>query len=150
GAEYDVVVNFDPGSGFLTGIAIRGTLFAPFGKKFPVENGDAPSLKVLGEAAFVINKDNLTAEWAALSSFIERLGTWIEDADKLFKANPLGEVRTQICFWELRQYQELCNVFGRHLTKIFDLPVRNQRALAWLFPAEELMEKSDSICPNIV
>ena len=35
GAEFDIIVNFDSGSGFLTGIAIRGALFSPFGSKFP-------------------------------------------------------------------------------------------------------------------
>ena len=149
-AEYDIVVNFDAGSGFLTGIAVRGILFAPFGQTFPAENGDPKSFKSLGEEAFVINKDNLSAEWAALSSFIEKFGTWIEETNSLFKAQGFGAVRTQICFWELRQYEELCNAFGRHLLDILNLPVRSQRALAWIFPAEELMEKSDSICPNII
>jgi AAA domain len=150
-AEYDIVVNFDAGSGFLTGIALRGILFAPFGKQFPVENGGAAQgFKPLGEAAFVVNKDNLMAEWAALLSFIEKLGTWLEDADKTFQSQAFGSVRTQICFWEVRQYEELCNAFGRHLLKVLDLPVRYQRALAWLFPAEELMEKADHICPNII
>ncbi len=149
-AEYDIVVNFDPGSGFLTGIALRGILFAPFGKTFPAENGQTPSFKSLGEEAFVINKDNLAAEWAALSSFIDKFGTWIEETDKQFKAQGWGAARTQICFWELVQYEELCNAFGRHLLEILNLPIRSQRALAWIFPAEELMEKADSICPNIV
>jgi hypothetical protein len=150
GAEYDIIVNFDSGSGLLTGIAIRGILFSPYGKKFPAENGAEQTFKSIGEAAFVINKDNPIAEWAALSSFIERFGGWIEEADKLFSGQKFGSVRTQICFWEARQYEELCNAFGRHLLQILDLPVRYQRALAWLFPAEELMEKEEHVCPNII
>ncbi len=150
-AEYDIVVNFDAGSGFLTGIALRGILFAPYGKQFPAAVGAQPqSFKSLGEAAFVVGKDNLQAEWAAVSAFIDKLASWIEDADKLFKAQAFGTLRTQICFWELRQYEELCNAFGRHLLNILELPGRFQRALAWIFPPEELLEKSDSICPNIV
>lgn len=151
GAEYQIIVNFDVGSGFLTGIALRGTLFAPYDKNFPAEKGgEAQSLKVLGEVAFVVSKDHLTAEWAALSAFIEKFGTWIEDTDRLFKTQTFGEVRTQIAFWEVRQYKELCNAFGRHLNRVLDLPVRTQRALAWLFPPDELMEKFDSVCPNII
>jgi len=150
GAEYDIVVNFDAGSGLITGIAIRGILFSPYDKKFPAENGVEHTFKSLGEAAFVVNKDNPVAEWAALSSFIERFGAWIEEADKLFSGQNFGPVRTQICFWELRQYEELCNSFGRHLLQILDLPARYQRALAWLFPAEELMEKEEHVCPNII
>lgn len=150
GAEFDIVVNFDPGSGFLTGVALRGALFAPFGKKFQTEDGEGQSIRPLGEAAFVVSKDNAVAEWAALNSFIERLATWIDDAKKVFDDHGMGTLRTQICFWELRQYTELCNAFGRHLLDILQLSGRSQRALAWIFPAEELMEKAEQICPNIV
>lgn len=150
GAEFDIVVNFDPGSGFLTGLALRGTLFAPFGHKFQKADGEVQSIRSLGEAAFVVSKDNVVAEWAALNSFIERLATWIDDAKKVFDDHGMGTLRTQICFWELRQYTELCNAFGRHLLQIIQLSGRSQRALAWIFPAEELMEKAEQICPNIV
>jgi hypothetical protein len=36
------------------------------------------------------------------------------------------------------------------LLKVLELPIRYQRAVAWLFPAEELMEKAEHICPNII
>ncbi|MEX0827667.1 MAG: hypothetical protein WD005_01820, partial [Haliea sp.] len=151
GAEFDIVINFDSGSGFLTGIAIRGTLFSPFGAKFPPVDGKEPSaVKSLGEDAFVVGKDTAVAEWAAVLSFIERFASWIEDAEQQFGANKFGTLHTQICFWEVRQYEELCNAFGRHLLSILNLPERSQRALAWIFPSDELMEKSDHICPNIV
>lgn len=151
GAEFDIIVNFDSGSGFLTGIAIRGALFSPFGSKFPAVDGKDPSsVKSLGEDAFVVNKDTAVAEWAAILSFIERFAGWIEEAEKQFTANTFGTLHTQICFWEVRQYEELCNAFGRHLLNILDLQERYQRALAWIFPPDELLEKSDHICPNIV
>lgn len=150
GAEFDIIVNFDAGSGLLTGIATRGTLFAPFGHKFPNDEGIGIGLKPLGEAAFVVNKDNLLAEWAALSGFIAKLGGWIEDAEKVFKDQGMGPLRTQICFWELRQYEELCNAFGRHLLSVLSLGPKAQRALAWIFPPEDLLEKTEQICPNIV
>jgi hypothetical protein len=151
GAEYDIVVNFDPGSGLLTGIAVRGFLSAPFGQMFPAEPGGTPqSFRVLPESDYIINKDNVEAEWAALSAFIDRLGGWIQQTESLFVSCGFGSPRSQMCFWELVQYEELCNAFGRHLPRILDLAARHQRALAWIFPAEELMEKSDAICPNIV
>ena len=149
-AEFDIVVNFDAGSGLLTGIAARATLFAPFGQKFPKDDGDDQSIKPLGEEAFVIPKDNHVAEWASLSLFVDKLGGWIEEANQIFTDNNFGALRTQICFWEVRQYEELCNAFGRHLLDILNLPVRTQRALAWIFPPEELLEKFEDICPNIV
>lgn len=151
GAEFDIIVNFDSGSGFLTGIAIRGTLFSPFGSKFTALDGKEPSsVKSMGEDAFVVNKDTAVAEWAAVLSFIERFAGWIEEAGKQFATNNFGTLHTQICFWEVRQYEELCNAFGRHLLNILDLPERSQRALAWIFPPDELLEKSDQVCPNIV
>src|SRR5581483_11766019 len=151
GAEFDIIVNFDSGSGLLTGIAIRGTLFSPYGSKFPATNGKEPSsIKVLGDDAFVVNKDTAVAEWAAILSFIERFASWIDQAEKEFAANNFGTLHTQICFWEVRQYEELCNAFGRHLLNILDLQGRYQRPLAWIFPPDELLEKSDYVCPNIV
>jgi hypothetical protein len=151
GAEFDIIVNFDSGSGFLTGIAVRGALFSPYGKKFPAADGKEPlSIKALGEASFVVTKDTAVAEWAAIQSFIERLAVWIEGSEKEFTANNFGPVHTQICFWEVRQYEELCNAFGRHLLQILDLQPRYQRALAWIFPPDELLEKSEHICPSII
>jgi hypothetical protein len=151
GAEFDIIVNFDSGSGFLTGVAIRGTLFAPYERTFPpVAGKDSSPVKSLGEDAFVVNKDASVAEWAAIQSFIERFAGWIEEAERQFTTNNFKTLHTQICFWEVRQYEELCNAFGRHLLNILDLPERSQRALAWIFPPDELMEKSDHICPNIV
>lgn len=151
GAEFDIIVNFDSGSGLLTGIAIRGALFSPFGSKFPAVDGKEPSsVKSLGEDAFVVNKDTAVAEWAAVLSFIECFAGWIEEAETQFAANHFKTLHTQICFWEARQYEELCNAFGRHLLNILDLPERSQRALAWIFPPGELLEKLEQICPNII
>lgn len=150
GAEFDVIVNFDAGSGFLTGVAIRGALFSPYGRQFPTDDGKGQSIMTLGEAAFVINKDTVQAEWAALSAFIDKFAGWLDLADKLFNDLNFDKVRTQLFFWEVRQYEELCNAFGRHLLDVLELPDRSQRALAWIFPPEELLEKSDHICPNIV
>lgn len=150
-AEYQVVVNFDAGSGFLTGIAIRGTLFAPFKKTFPAEGEKAASpVNVLGSASFVVPKDTLTAEWSALFGFVEKFASWIANAEAFYKAQGWEAVKTQICFWEARQYEELCNAFGRHLLKVLGLPEKYQRALAWIFPAEQLMERDHEICPAIV
>src|SRR5262249_9582624 len=102
GAEFDIIVNFDSGSGFLTGIAIRGALFSPFGSKFPALAGNEPSsVKSMGEEAFVVNKDTAVAEWAAILSFIERFANWIVEAENQFTSNHFGTLHTQICFWEV-------------------------------------------------
>lgn len=151
GAEFDLIVNFDAGSGFLTGIALRGSMAAPFGKSFAATPGQSPkTIEFLGEAAFVVPKDNLSAEWSALQGFIDKLSEWVDKAEKTFTANGWGSVHTQICLWESRQYEELCNAFGRHLLKILDLKGKANRALAWVFPSESLMEREEEICPSIV
>ena len=149
-AEYDVIVNFDAGSGFLTGIALRAVISAPYGEAFDDTTEPPKTLDVLGERAFVVPKDNLAAEWSALLAFIEQLGDWVDQAEAIFKDRKWGRARTQICFWEPRQYEELCNAFGRHLLDVLGLPSKSQRALAWIFPPERLMEREDEICPNIV
>ena len=149
-AEFDIVVNFDAGSGFLTGIALRGVITAPYGKSLSPPGDPPKSLALLGEKAFVVPKDNLAAEWSALQAFIDALADWIDASEKTYKDAGWGKVQTQICFWEARQYEELCNAFGRHLFKILDLPTRTQKALAWIFPADELMERDEEICPSIV
>lgn len=150
-AEYDIIVNFDAGSGFLTGIAVRGILFAPYMQKFPPgPDGVSKAFIALGEQAFVVPKDNLNAEWSVLQAFIERLGGWIEQAETTFKAQGWGLPKTQICFWEERQYEELCNAFGRHLLNVLSLTQKHRRALAWIFPAEQLMERDSEICPGLI
>ena len=150
-AEYDVVINFDAGSGFLTGIAVRGILFAPYTQAFSTAaDGSKVGFWVLGEQAFVVPKDNIAAEWSAVQAFIERLGDWIATAESTFKQKGWGLPKTQICFWEARQYEELCNAFGRHLLNILGLSQKHRRALAWIFPAEQLMERDDEICPGLI
>lgn len=149
-AEYDIVVNFDAGSGLLTGIAARAVLSAPYSKTFNDSTDPPRSLQVLGEKAFVVPRDNLVAEWTALGAFITELGSWAERGASEFAKRGWGNVQTQICFWETRQYEELCNAFGRHLLRVLSLSIRSQRALAWIFPAERLLERKNEICPNIV
>lgn len=150
-AEYDIIINFDAGSGFLTGVALRGVLFAPYGESLGTkEDGSPETFRLLGEKDFVIPKDNLLAEWTALRSFIETFAKWIVSAEGIFQANRLGGVKTQVCFWEPRQYEELCNAFGRHFLKILNLDEKHERALAWMFPAEQLMERDDQRAPGLV
>ncbi len=150
-AEYDIVINFDAGSGFLTGLSIRGILFPPFGKTFAQEDGTTKTFHSFGEAVFVVPKDTLNAEWAVLQAFIEKFSEWILRADGLFSDNGnWGSVHTQICFWEQRQYEEVCNAFGRHLLKILGLPERSQKALAWLFPSDELIQREEQLAPGII
>lgn len=149
-AEFDIVVNFDAGAGLLTGIAVRGIFFPPPGKEIPVPDAAPVKFHSFHEEAFVVGKDFADAEWVALQSFISTLSSWVSHVHKVYGDNAWDKVHTQVCFWEARQYKELCNAFGRHLLKILELPEKDARALAWVFPAEELMEREEEIAPGIV
>jgi hypothetical protein len=149
-AEYDIVVNFDAGAGLLTGISIRGILFPPYGQTFSLEDGTTSNFMSLKEEAFVVGKDTTHAEWVALLGFISKLSLHVANSQILFTQNGWGSVSTQICFWEPRQYQELCNAFSRHLLNILQLKEKNSLGLAWIFPAEELMERDEQTAPGIV
>ncbi len=148
--EIDIAVNFDPSSGYLTGIGLRANLLFPFGVNVPPER--------LAYADFVVPKDNLSAEWGVIQSFIEQFVGVVERANTRFEE--LGIVdsnrrklspRTQIYFWEQRQYDELCKAFGRHLSSVLSLSDKKQCSLAWLFPPEELVEtEAGEISPAII
>lgn len=149
-AEFDIVVNFDAGAGVLTGVAVRGLLFAPAGQSFKGTDGTSTKTRVFKEQAFVVGRNHPEAEWAALYGFISTLSGWAAAIRKAYADLGGSTPRTQLVFWEARQYEELCNAFGRHLLRVLDLPDRDARALAWLFPAEELMERDEHIAPGIV
>jgi hypothetical protein len=149
-AEYDIIVNFDAGAGLLTGIAIRGVLFPPYGEVFKKDDGTTSNVISLGEEAFVVEKDFLNSEWVTLSNFINRLSNWATQTQQIFDKHGFGSVSTQICFWEPRQYEELSNAFGRHLLNVLQLSDRSARALAWIFPPEELLERQQELAPGIV
>lgn len=148
--EFEIIVNFDSGTGLLTGIAVRGMLFSPFGQTMTDRDGNEVSTQRLGEEAFVVERDFSGTEWVALRNFIATLSSWIIRAQQVYSDKNWGTCKTQICFWESRQYEELCNAFGRHLPAILALPERQSRAMAWLFPSEELLERDEQIAPGIV
>ncbi|WP_299946270.1 hypothetical protein [uncultured Microbulbifer sp.] len=148
--EIDIAVNFDSSSGYLTGIGLRANLLFPYDVRVDPER--------LAYADFVVPKDNLSAEWGAIQNFIETFVRVVERANARFgelsiidknrrKVNP----RTQIYFWEQRQYGELCKAFGRHLGSVLNLPDNKQCSLAWLFPPNELVEtEAGEISPAII
>jgi hypothetical protein len=136
-----VAVNFDPSSGLLTGLGIGGSATA-------YKSGEKPlHWKHQG---LVVDQKTLAAEWVELKAFLSLLSDYITQADayvtKLGKASLTG----QIAFWEERQYEELCNAVGRHLPKVLALADKKQRALAWMFPPDELLEKEAGAIPPCV
>lgn len=136
-----VAVNFDPSSGLLTGLGLGGgaTAFAP---------GKSPLF--WKHQGFVVDQKSLAAEWTELKSFLSTLSDYIDQANTYVLGLGKTSLKGQIAFWEARQYQELCNAVGRHLPKVLALTDQKQRALAWMFPPEDLMEKEAGAVPPCI
>lgn len=139
------VVTFDSSAGRLTGIGFRADVLPPF--------GHSAALKHLKYAGYMVERNTDDAEWIVLKQFIDDfVDSALQAARHLDPSSTNPKLPyAQIYFWEYRQYEELCKAFGRHLARIFSLPDTKQKALAWLFPAEDLLEREDgALSPSIV
>jgi hypothetical protein len=136
-----VAVNFDPSSGLLTGLALGGGATA-------YQTGQKPLF--WKHQGFVVDQKTLSAEWNELKAFLSTISDYIDQADAYVQGFGKGPLKGQIAFWEARQYEELCNAVGRHLPKVLALADKKQRALAWMFPPEELLEKDAGAVPPCV
>ncbi|CAI2078992.1 exonuclease V subunit alpha [Serratia fonticola] len=125
-------VNFDSSSGLLTGLSLSGVA-----TNFTV--GQSP--RRFQPVPFVVDQKNLAAEWVALEGFLTQIAGYIDVAEAIVT----GSLSGQIHFWEQRQFQELCNAMGRHLPRVMALSTRKAKALAWVFPSEEMVARPDSI-----
>jgi len=137
-----VAVNFDPSAGLLTGLAIYGRVTAYVA-------GQAP--RRFRPLSFVVDQKNLDDEWVALEGFLSALSDIIDQSEAFINTAGGTPLTAQIAFWEKRQFEELCSAMGRHLPKVLNLTNRKTRALAWLFPADELIERPNgAVSPCIV
>ena len=137
-----VAVTFDSSANRLTGIGLRSDYLPPYGVAGTITN------QVF--QGFMVERNTDDAEWLILERFIDAL---VSSAEKVAIIMGLGAKLpyTQIYFWEMRQYEELCKAFGRHLSRVLGLRDRKRKALAWLFPAEDLLESEEgAISPAIV
>lgn len=138
-------VTFDSSAGRLTGIGLRADVLPPY--------GHPASLKHLKHEAYMVERNTDDAEWVVLKRFIDN---FVDSANQAAKHLDPSSTKpklpyAQIYFWEFRQYDELCKAFGRHLPRILSLSDTQQRALAWLFPSDDLLERDDgAISPAIV
>jgi hypothetical protein len=140
--EVCVAVNFDPAAGLLTGLACRSTLFMPFGSA-------APAIRPIPGMASPVEKQDVKSEWDVVHAFLSTLAQAVTAASNNLNGK---SPKTQIYFWEQRQFDELCAAIGRHIHQILgnkNVP-RLIQALAWLFPPEELIERDSSVSPHIV
>jgi hypothetical protein len=137
-----IAINFDPSAGLLTGLSIvaRTTTYT---------TGQSP--KSFVSRGFVVDQKDLNAEWVALEGLLSTLSDITQQSEQFVQASGKPGLTAQISFWEERQFHELCAAMGRHLPKILALVTKKTRALAWLFPADELLEKPDgAVSPCIV
>jgi AAA domain len=125
-------VNFDSSSGLLTGLVLSGT-----GTTFA--SGQSP--RRFTAMPYVVDQKTIKAEWVALEAFLSQIASCITAVEGMGVSNPTG----QIHFWEERQFKELCNAMGRHLPRVLALAEKKAKALAWVFPPDELIAKPDSL-----
>lgn len=141
-ADLDVFlcVNFDPGSGLLTGLGLQ----ASFRQPSPSNQAPDERANQRWRERWVVSAKSSEAEEGTLLAFLQYLATifeFVTNTEPSRGGPSAGETRAQIIFWDRRQFEELCLAMGRHLPAIlYDRQDRLVRALAWIFPPEELQE----------
>ncbi len=137
-----ITVNFDSSAGLLTGLSV-------FGRATAYVSGQTP--RQFATKCFVVDQKNLADEWVALEGLLSTLSDMIDQSEAFVRAAGKTPLTAQIAFWEQRQFEELCAALGRHLPKVLSLTNRKTKAMAWLFPADELIEKPDgAVSPCVV
>jgi hypothetical protein len=137
-----ITVNFDPSAGLLTGLSI-------YGRATAYVSGQTP--RQFPTKCFVVDQKGLAEEWVALEGLLSTLSDMVDQSEAFVRAAGKPPLTAQISFWEKRQFEELCAAMGRHLPRVLNLANRKTKALAWLFPADELIEKPDgAVSPCVV
>ena len=145
--QINASVNYDSSSGLLSSLALSGRISFPYRNTSPIP----PQIR-LKATPFIVDSISLRDEWVALEGFLDHLASFIEKTETEFKKeNYKDKITAQVAFWDEQQYVEVCAAMGRHLPKILNLAKRKAKALAWLFPAEELLEReTGAVSPCIV
>ena len=140
-----VSVNFDPGAGLITGIGLR----AHFTQPFPFGQEPAERLNRRWRERWIVAAKTPESEQGAVLGLLRELASifsYVADTDPQRGGAHAEDTRTQIVFWDRRQFRELCLAIGRHLPAIlYERESRLLRALAWIFPPEELQEDDRTV-----
>lgn len=137
-------VNFDPGSGLLTGLGLRGFFrqHVPYGTA-----NDEERLPHRWREKWIVSAKSTNAEQGVVLAFLSSVAAIFEHIeDPAPERGGVHALKTtaQFTFWERRQFDELCAAIGRHLPSILNpTNQRYVRALAWIFPPEELQPLAD-------
>jgi hypothetical protein len=143
-----IVVNFDAAADCLTGISFRYVHF--------VQGTDDEWRVNHGQLESTVENNNRQSEWNTLHSFLDKFQQVVRDVQQIRRDNGKTGAelmpKTQIHFWEPRQFEEMCAAVGRHLPVILSQSGRGNLlpAIAWLFPPDELLPRDSAISPYIV
>jgi hypothetical protein len=147
--EIFISVNFDPGTGLLTalGSEARFRQRVPFGQTSEIR-------QTWSSEAQVLLSSTLNEERSIVISFLSRIAqilTFAYDTDPQKGGADAARTRTQLYFWDGRQFEELTKAIGRHLHAIV-LPPNDQvlRGLVWLFPPEQVLQDDEITIANPV
>lgn len=147
--EIFITVNFDSGTGHLTAIGseARFRQRAPFGQQSPVQRTWSAEAQTLLSAT-------LAEERNVVVSFLSRLAevfSFAYDTDPQKGGPDAARTRTQLYFWDRRQFEELAKAIGRHLNVIVMQPNSTiLRGLVWLFPPEQTLQDDEITLANPV
>lgn len=145
--EILITVNFDPGTGLLTAIGSE----ARFRQRTPL--GQRPQVQRTWAAdAQTLLLATLAEERNIVVSFLSRLAevfSFAYDTDPQKGGPDAARTRTQLYFWDRRQFEELTKAIGRHLNVIV-MPANDRilRGLVWLFPPEQTLQDDEITLAN--
>lgn len=145
--EIFITVNFDPGTGYLTAIGseARFRQRVPFGQQSQVQRTWPAEAQTLLSAT-------LAEERNVVVSFLSRLAevfSFAYDTDPQKGGPDAARTRTQLYFWDRRQFEELAKAIGRHLNVIVMPPnAAILRGLVWLFPPEQTLQDDEVTLAN--
>ncbi|MCK6486603.1 MAG: DEAD/DEAH box helicase [Phycisphaerae bacterium] len=145
--ETFITVNFDPGTGYLTAIGseARFRQRVPFGQQSQVQRTWSAEAQTLLSAT-------LAEERNVVVSFLSRLAevfSFAYDTDPQKGGPSAARTRTQLYFWDRRQFEELAKAIGRHLNVIVMPPnAAILRGLVWLFPPEQTLQDDEVTLAN--
>jgi hypothetical protein len=147
--ELFITVNFDPGTGLLTAIGSE----AQFRQRTQFGQRPQGQRRWPADAQMLLSATQ-AEERNIIVSFLSRLAevfSFAYDTDPQKGGPNAARTRTQLYFWDRRQFEELAKAIGRHLNAIV-MPANDRilRGLIWLFPPEQTLQDDEITLANPV
>lgn len=139
-----VTADFDSSSAITLALGVAGFYSQP---SLPEKQRNWTQNKV-----FLVDQRSYVHEGQRLLQFLEQIDDMIEYAKRVDTdrgATARNSSQIQVYVWDELTYRHLCRIVGRHLQAI--LASRNGvRALAWLFPADEILQNERLVGQPVV